>query len=80
MLLVVRVGLVVLFAVDFAAAFAVTLEVTFGVALVVALVVALNVTCTVGVADGFLVAANAVPFSNETANTAIKNFLNHDPI
>ena len=67
-LLVVEVGLAVVFAVEEAEAFAVTLAVAF------------VVTFTVGVGDGFLVAAFAVALSNESAITATKSFLNRDPI
>jgi hypothetical protein len=52
----------------------------FVVALTVTLGVALAVLLFVGVGDGFLVAALAVPFNNETANARTKNFLNRDPI
>ena len=47
---------------------------------VVALAVVLVVTFTVGVGDGFLVAAYALPLNNESAITATKSFLNLDPI
>ena len=67
-LLVVEVGLAVVFAVEEAEAFAVTLAVAF------------VVTFSVGVGDGFLVAAYALPLNNETASTATKSFLNLDPI
>ena len=49
-------------------------------AFVVTLGVALVVTFTVGVGDGFFVAAYALSLSNESAIRASKSFLNRDPI
>lgn len=59
------------FTVGFAVTLEVTLEVTFGVAFALALVVAF----LVGVGEGFLVAALALPPKSENATRAISNFL-----
>lgn len=65
------VALAVTFTVGFAEAFAVIFDVTFGVALTVALVVAF----LVGVGEGFLVAALALPPMSEKATRATSNLL-----
>jgi uncharacterized membrane protein YgaE (UPF0421/DUF939 family) len=57
--------------VGFAVTLGVTLEVTFGVAFALAL----DVAFLVGVGEGFLVAALALPPKSEKATRATSNFL-----
>jgi uncharacterized membrane protein YgaE (UPF0421/DUF939 family) len=61
----------VTFTVGFAVTLGVTLEVTFGVAFALAL----DVAFLVGVGEGFLVAALALPPKSEKATRATSNFL-----
>lgn len=64
-------GFAVTFVVGFAVGFAVALVVAFGVAFALALVVAF----LVGVGEGFLLAALALPPKSEKATRATSNFL-----
>lgn len=73
--MVLAVGLAVTFVVVFAVALAVTLGVALLVALAVGFAVAFVVTFLVGVGEGFLVAALAVPLNSEIATSATNNFL-----
>ena len=70
-----EVGEAEVFAVTLLVGFELATAVGFEVTLGVTFAVAFAVTLVVGVGDGFLVAAWAVPLISETAIIATKNFL-----